>query len=271
MRRFPVMLASTLVGVTALSGCGDTLGVGGPQNFALLFSVSGAPADQAPARVLGPSDPAAIVGPPMVLSGSNGTLTIDEIRLIVAEVELEGDDDDCGPADDDDCNDFDVPPTFLDLPLDGQPVQAVVGMIPAGTYDELEFEIEDLDDDGDDDFQAEIALLRTQIRSEFPDWPDDASVMVAGTFSTTDAETPFRVYIDAEIEIERELRPPLVVTDDAEAIDLTVDIRADLWFVRSNGTVIDLSVYDWSATGELLELEVEIEDGFMEVEFDDES
>ncbi|NIU76729.1 MAG: hypothetical protein GWN71_25150, partial [Gammaproteobacteria bacterium] len=52
----------------------------------------------APAMASGPgttSGPMLVAGPPLVLEGTNGTLTIDEIRLIVAEVELDGADDAC--------------------------------------------------------------------------------------------------------------------------------------------------------------------------------
>ena len=263
----------TLCGLTTMAACDDATGVDGPQNFSLLFSVS-APATSTPAsRALDLSGTAAVVGPPMVLEGSNGTLTIDEIRLIVAEVELEGEDDNCPAGADDDCNEFEAPPRFLDLPLDGTPVEAMTGMIPAGVYDELEFEIEDIDDDeADDDFGPEFIALREAILAEFPEWPEDASAMVAGTFSSTaTGDVAFRVFIEAEIEVERDLSPPLVIDETTEAVDLTVDIQPERWFVGNDGTVLDLSQYDWDATGMLLELEVEIEDGFAEIEVDDDS
>ena len=38
------------------------------------------------------------------------------------------------------------------------------------------------------------------------------------------------------------------------------------WFVRADGSVLPLHLYDWDATGELLEFELEMEDGFTEVE-----
>ena len=275
-----------LVGV-ALTACDDALGVNGGGVVALNFRVATTPSSPQLTAVSGADDgPAAVAGPPMLIAGTNGTLTISEIRLIVAEVELEGEDDDfCdddgsggedssgsgGSFDDDDCADFEAPPRFLDLPLDGQPIEAFVGLIPPGVYDELEFEIEDLEDDDEDtEFAAEIAALRARILDEFPDWPRKATALVVGTFeSEADGIIDFRVYVEAEIEVERDLVPPLVVGDGDVAAELTVDIRPDIWFKRSDGSVLPLHLYDSDTTGSLLELEVELEDGFTEIEIDD--
>lgn len=269
------LLGAMALGLLA-AACGDTAGIGTPDTVALEFRVSsGQPAlassVDGPTRTTGPL--AAISGPPLVFEGTNGTLTIDEVRVIVAEFELEGDDDACERASgdslmDDDCADFEAPPRFFDLPLDGEPVSAFSGTVDAGTYKELEFEIEDLEDDETDgDFAAEIAQLRTEILAEFPDWPRKASALVVGTFEADQGPIAFRVYLDAEIEIEMDLIPNLVVDVDGDAgTRLTVDIRPDLWFTRVDGSVLPLHLYDWDATGELLEFELEMENGFTEVE-----
>jgi hypothetical protein len=277
----------TLVLAAAAAACGDTTGISGPGSVALNFRV-GAAAPTASVVTEGglAGAPARVAGPPMTLSGTNGELTIDEIRLIVAEVELDGEDDLCEDADGDggddsggssssgagDCAEFEAPPRFLDLPLDGEPVEAFVGLVPAGTYDELEFEIEDLEDDEDDtQFAAEIAALRETILDEFPDWPRKATALVAGSFTPTGGDAlAFRVYIEAEIEIERPLSPPLVVGEDGDVgSDLTVDIRPDIWFTQNDGTVLDLTAYDYDETGQVLEFELEMENGFTELEIDD--
>lgn len=258
----------------ALGACGDATGVDGPRRVSLNFRVGEMSAPSLLAGTPGPeaSGPTRVAGPPMRLVGTNGTLQIDEIRVIVAEVELKGDDDVCsdGTLGTDDCADFEAPPRFLDLPLDGQPVEAFTSLIPAGEYDELEFEIEDLEDDEQDtQFAAEIAALRTVILSEFPDWPRKATALVVGSFESPAGTTAFRVYMEAEIEIERDLVPPLIVSDDGSAgTDLIVDIRPDIWFGRSDGSVMELHLYDFDATGELLEFEVEMENGIVEVEVD---
>jgi hypothetical protein len=278
LRSLPLHGIALLTATALLSACGDSTGVGDPQRVALSFSVTTS-ASPALSTGSGPAAaPARVAGPAMSIEGSNGTLVIDEIRLIVAEVELDGDDDSCEDSDgdddvqgfeDDDCADFEAPPRFLDLPLDGQPVEAFSGLIPPGTYDELEFEIEDLEDDEEDtQFAAEIEALRQVIQDEFPDWPRKATALVVGSFDAVGGgSTDFRVYIEAEIEIERALQPPLVVdVDGASSSALTVDIRPDLWFARSDGSVLNLSLYDYDETGQLLEFELEMEEGFMEIE-----
>jgi len=159
----------------------------------------------------------------------------------------------------------------IDEDLDGQPIEAFSGLIPPGTYDELEFEIEDLEDDEEDtQFAAEIEALREAIQDEFPDWPRKATALVVGSFDAVGGgSTDFRVYIEAEIEIERALQPPLVVdVDGASSSALTVDIRPDLWFARSDGSVLNLSLYDYDETGQVLEFELEMEEGFLEIEIE---
>lgn len=276
----PLARASmALLAAAALAACGDSTGVDDPAAVALNFQVTTGTSTQAatgPALSSGTtstSGPMAVAGPPLVLEGTNGTLTLEEIRLIVAEVELEGDDDACAAdaLDDDDCAEFEAPPRLLDLPLDGSPVAAFVGMIPPNTYDELEFEIEDLEDDEDDtEFAAEITALREDILAEFPDWPREATARVVGTFENNDGEAmSFVVYLEAEIEIERDLVPPLIIGDGEANPDLTVDLRPDIWFGASDGSVLPLHIHDYETTGQVLEFELEMEEGITEVEIDD--
>lgn len=272
MRRRPHATVAILMALLPLGACDDATGIDGPGTVAFNLTVSGgdvAPALRASGGAVTTVDPIRVVGAPLTLEGTNGTLTIEEIRLIVAEVELEGDDDACEVVGgSDDCADFNAPPRFLDLPLDGAPIEAFISQVPAGTYKELEFEIEDLEDDEvEAGFQAEIAELRTQILDEFPDWPREATGLVVGSFESTQGEvTSFRVFVEAEIEIERELIPNVIVSDETPLTDLTVDLRVDIWFERSDGSLLPLHLYDFDATGEVLEFELEMEDGFTEIE-----
>lgn len=268
-----IRATACLLATSTLLACGDSVGVDDPGAVTVNFRVT--TSSDAPQAVSGPalaSGPAAVVGPPLVLEGINGTLTIDEIRLIVAEAELEGDDDACeAEGGGDDCAELESPPRFLDLPLDGSPVQAFSGVIVANTYHEFEVEVEDLEDDEDDaEFAAEIASLREEILAEFPDWPEKASALVVGSFESTDGETnaSFRVFVEAEIEVERELVPPLVVTGGELPPELFVDLRPDIWFGAPDGSVLELHAWDWDSTGRLLELEVEMEEGFTEIEIE---
>lgn len=201
----------------------------------------------------------------LVLTGSNGTLRIHDIRLIVDEVELEGDADSA---------EFETEaPVFLDLPLDTTAVApAATGEIPPGTYNEFEFEVEDADlDDGDDD--EGLQPLQNEIEEAgFSNWPDNASMVVAGTFAPEgDTTRSFTTYFEAEIEVELEMEDrPFEIGGDDPTRRLTVTLDPGRWFGRPDGTVQDLSQNDYETTGELIEfeLEYEFEDGVSEIEFD---
>lgn len=207
------------------------------------------------------------------VEGTNGTLELTDLRMVIAELEFEALDGTCpsfsSDDDDDDCEEIELPPRLVEVPLDGSPLAVTTAELPAGAYDEFELEVEDLEDDEDDPGYAEaIATLRSTIATSYPDWPEEASVRVEGSFTPTGGEArQFVVYIDAEVEVELDLSPPLQVGEGAtEGLDVV--LSPERWFVLEDGSVLDLSAFDFSTTGELIELEVEIEDGF-EVEIDD--
>ncbi len=183
------------------------------------------------------------------VEGTNGTLVLTELSFIVDEIELEGTRG---------TEDFERGPIFLESLLDGPVVAVSSREIPPGRYDELEFEIDDVDDDE----------LLAEIRSIHPDWPSDATIRVAGWFeSLTGDIREFRVYLEAEVDVEMDLNPPLVINEFDEEV-LVVSLAPGLWFSRGDGTVLDLSPWNYIAGSDLPELEVEIEDGFLKVEWD---
>ena len=260
-------LVGMVVVAVFLVGCSDTSGPGSETQLTLAFT-AGSSAAQASAAQSAPSRAPAAAG--LEIMGSNGVLTITDVRLILAEFELEAISGSCASGDESECHEFEAPPSFLQLPLEGDVVTVATTDVPPGSYDELEFEVEDLEDDeADDDFAAAEAL-RGLIRVEFPEWPDKASMLVVGTFLPDGGDPiPFRVFVDAEIEIEIDLMPILVISSDGEASrTITVDVQPDIWFRLPTGGVLDLSQFDWDTTGELLEFEFEFEDGFAEIEFD---
>lgn len=208
-------------------------------------------------------------GDDLVIAGSNGTLRVTDISFIVNEFELDMDEDACeDQGSDDACEEFEAPPVFLRLPLDGDNLVAVTAMIPVGTYRELEFEIEDIDFDDDDEDGGEIGTVAAAARAAFPNWPEKASMVIVGTFTPSGGDpVPFTVFFDAEIEIKKTLVPPLVIDQENETVTLELD--PSVWFRRFDGTVLDLSAFDFGTTGELLEFEAELENGFQEVKFGD--
>ncbi len=211
----------------------------------------------------------------LVLTGENGnTLEITDLRLIVSDIELEGDgDDDDGDDSDGDDNDAEFEmekPLFLDLALNGDVTQAVAQTVPPGTYNEFDFEVDDVDLDDSDDDESVIQTLHDEIKEEFDNWPEDASMVVVGTFTPDGGEArAFTTYFEAELEVERTLEPPFEVTDEGTSRNLTVPLTPGQWFTNSDGSVRDLSQDDYSNTGTVVEFEVEFEDGVAEIEFDD--
>jgi hypothetical protein len=253
MRTQPLHLVLVLPFLLAACGVG---GAPGTAQVTVAFGVDAASASGSLAT--------AQAGNTLELSGSNGVLELTTVAFIVSELELDCDDDGrTGP-----CADFEAPPAFVVLPLGSGTVDVTSRAIPAGIYDELEFEVEDLDVDDDDGpaKRAQIEALLAEIRDAYPGFPAEASMVVEGAFTPTDGDArPFRVFFDAEVEVEMDLEPRLIVdADGTGSRSLVVDVQPARWFERANGTVRDLSQFE----GELIELEVEIEDGFIDVEFD---
>ncbi len=208
------------------------------------------------------------------IAGTNGTLLITDIKLIVNELELrrqsvmDCDDDSSGPGD---CGSFESRYFVADVPLGSGAVTIGSDRIPEGTYTAVEFEVKDLEVDvGDADEAldaARIAAVLAQVRATYSDWPAGASMVIVGTFTPTGGVAqPFRTYFDAEVEVERLLSPPLLV--DATSTGLTIDLWPDLWFKNPDGSVRNLALSNFATTGTLVEFEVEFEDG-CEVEIDD--
>ncbi|WP_420129002.1 hypothetical protein [Longimicrobium sp.] len=241
----------------ALSACADNpaAGGGGDNTVRLRFGVAGGQALASAGRFQTSGTEQ------LTITGANGTLRIDDLRMVMAEFELDGDDDvnrcsdDAGAADD--CEDFNAGPMFIDFPLTGGPVPVSSGNVPAGTYEEVEFEVEDLDDDEENPAErARIEQLRAQILAQFPDWPRGASLLVVGTFTPTGgAPQSFRAFVEAEIEIETELSPRLVVgVGESRSVDVLLDPAI---LFRNGNNVLNLA--QSSARDEL---EIRIENGF---------
>ncbi len=246
------------------TACDSATGPEGTARVDIRFGTSGVAGG-----VSGAAPASGISARGLVVQGTNGILDIEEVRLIVAELELEGDDDACESAGQgDDCAEFEAPAFFLDLPLDGGRVTVATDDVPLGLYDELEFEVEDLEDDDAGDL-AVIQRIFNEVRSEFPDWPEEASMLVTGTFTPTGGQpVAFRVYFEAEIEVEMELSPPLRISEEGASRSVVVEVRPEAWFLRPDGTVLDLSRFDFDRTGAVVEFEVEMEHGFTRIELD---
>lgn len=207
------------------------------------------------------------------VEGTNGTLQIDDIRFIVDKFKLEpADTDEEEDSLDTNTEEIDSEPFFVDLPLSNDTLSLGGDRVQPGIYEELEFEVDDLDfDDEEEGEDQEHQALADSIRAEFPDWPDEASMVIVGTFTPTDGDPrSFKVFAKAEIEIEREFNPPLEVTESNMQQVLTVRINPTQWLLREDGSVINLSNFDWDEHQELLEFSAKFKDGVEEIEVEEE-
>lgn len=197
----------------------------------------------------------------LTITGNNGTLEITSIEAIVEGVEFE-----CETSTTLACVEYETAPSFVTLPLDTSTIQVATGDVPVGTYTELDFEIDDLDPDFDDTLTERAAkqAVLDEIRTVYPNFPSDASMILTGTFTPTGAiaGTPFETYLEGEIEIEMPLVPALEVVEDADPLALPVIVDPTIWLKRGDD-VLELS------DGYYREFEVEIENGFTTVEYDE--
>lgn len=257
MKRF---LALALL-AAALPACSDSTGPGG-NRVAVRFAT----ATSSRAAALPVSASVAATGT-LTVTGGNGTLAIDDIRLIVSELELERAEGSCATATATatdaahECEEVKAPPSLLALPLDGTPVTVGTSDIPAGTYTSLKFKVEDEQPEGDESAASRQALdaILTQLRGTYPNFPQDASMVVHGTFTPAGgtAQT-FTVYFRAEVEVEKPLDPPVTVPGTTT---LTVTVDPSLWF-KSGTNVLNLA----QLNGQTVEFEAEAGRGFAHVE-----
>ena len=259
MKLRTLVTAALAAAPLALAACSDSTGTDAPGQVQLRFGVA------AGASALKAADvPQAAVGGPLAVAGSNGSLSITGIRVVVSKFKLRGVHDqpcvggtgstDDSPDDDAGECEFQAGPLFLDLPLDGSQLTAATGTVPPGTYDRVRFRVKnlDLDDDDDDDAnddddaaeRARVTALFAQIRSQFPDWPAKASMLVTGTFTPTGGSArPFTAYLRAEVRLELPISPPLAVTEGSSTGEVAVLLDPAALF-RSGAQVVDLSQFN---------------------------
>lgn len=219
------------------------------------------------------------------IGGSNGSLSLSDIHFIVDKFELERQEGACDAAssagvsgaanraddeeDGDECEEFEAGPFFIGLEL-GTGIPVVTQDVPAGTYTRLKFEVEDTEfgEDEDDHHGMNVAELMQDIAAAgFIDWPQKASMVVSGTFTPVGgAPRPFTAYFEAELNIRQGFDPPLTVTDQPATV--TIEVDPTMWFLGSDGQVMDLSAFDFEATGRIVEFEARLRDGFRGIEHD---
>ncbi len=195
--------------------------------------------------------------PPISLTGTNGTLTISDVRFLLDEFELD-------VADDDVAEDVHVGPLFVNVPLDAGFAELLEADVPLGSYASIGIEIEALDFDSSSDDHAADSVLAALVRSEFPDWPDAASIVIVGAFAPADGGDirPFTIYIAADVEVELDFEPALEIAEShvEKLVTLVMDPLA--WIPVLPDVVPDLSPYDYSTSGDVYPFVLDIDNGF---------
>lgn len=251
-------LLSLSLAALATAACSDAAAPSGDRSVAVRFNV--VPGSAAPTTASAASFDHVPASGAVTLTGSNGTLLIQDIRLIVSKLELNRAGAVCsGENDADDCEEFEGGPFLVNL-LDGGATQVVNALIPPGSYTKFEFEVEDVEADEDDNSgeRAAMQAILAQLRVPYPAFPSDASMVVHGTFTPTGgAAQPFTVYFDAELEVEQEFATPFRVPEDGQ---INVNLDPAAWF-RAGGQVTNLAALN----GQLIEFHSQFEHG-VEVE-----
>lgn len=195
----------------------------------------------------------------LVISGFNGTLTLTDVRIVVDDFELKRDNGiaECSATGSATlCADLAIGPAIVDLPLGAGVVTLGTQTVAGAEYEEIEFDVVNLEG------SASGLLGQARAIAGYGDWPANASIAASGTF--LDAQSgqtrPFTVYFDLDSEVELEF-----VTDRLDlsnggsgTVTIHVDPRAWLTF---QGAVIDLSAFDYAATGQVSSLEFSFQAG----------
>ena len=167
---------------------------------------------------------------------------------------------------------MEVGPLFVDLPLQADTLNLGTDFFDPDIFEELEFKVGDvdLDEDEDEEDKQEHQELVELIRTDFPDWPDEASLVLIGNFISTENDTSsFKVFAEAEVEIEIEFETPMEIDESAFNQIIRLEIDPERWLLFDDGTVPNLSEFDFESTGRILEFEAKFKNGFMSVEVDD--
>ena len=224
---FAVTLRNSLVGQVVpllsigLIGCSAQDGNGVGLSIAIPLSASAKALTSTGGVTATPG-----AGGVLLLSDGTHNLTLQSVGIVLREIEFKRAEDtrECAAAgeESDACESFEMGPMLLSVPLDGSVKHEISTAIPAGTYDEVEFDIHKVEGEKDAAFITE--------HPEF----DKLSIRVTGTFDA--AAFTFSSEMDEEQELK--LIPPLSVTDGvATSVTLSIDVLN--WFTNKSGALVN--------------------------------
>lgn len=202
---------ASLAALAALAACSGNSS--GPTNSGRQVAFQLATAE----KVTAPGQ-AALMGPETVGAG-NDTIVFTSVQLVLREIKLNRvGGTACDTTQSDSCEELEVGPVLLDLPLGAGADRQFTVQIDTGSYDRIEFEVHKPESSDDAGFIA--------LHPAF----DGVSIMATGTWNGT----PFTYTSDLDVEQEYTISPPLLVTETTGA---NVTLRVDLagWFLNQAG------------------------------------
>jgi hypothetical protein len=231
--------ALSLAALALLSACGGadspvSSDAAGSTSLSVSFAATGAASVNA-------------AGNAVIVGTANDTMVISKVQLVLEHVKLRKSGvsacpDSMAPStsrsrssDDRGCSRLDLGPSLLDLPLSGTSTSPLAVTVPAGTYREIEFELEDVSTSSRSS-QAEKDFLTAH--PEFR----DVSVRVTGTYKGT----AFTFLSHAKAEVEFEFEPALVVQTGVND-NVRIDLDLAAWFKTAAGAVIAPTVTNQTA------------------------
>lgn len=214
-------LLTTLAALLILAACGDGTGPTTGAQLSLTFATG--------ASAGGAAAPSRFTGPMAVsFTDETNTLDITGVQVVLREIELErvevAECDDVEPEPEG-CEEFEIGPLLVNLPVDGSTSTDIAIAIPPGTYDEVEFEIHKVSNDDPED--ADFLLANPTM--------DGKSIVVVGTYNGVN----FTYETDLNEDQEFDLVPNLVIGEDAPPTNVTIRFDLSTWFVDGGGNLFD--------------------------------
>lgn len=218
----PIRAAALLAAATLATACGSA-GTGTENAGGVALNVATTPVA---ASQVGTSSSTS--NSETYITGSD-TLVITSAEFVLREIELESavalPNCTAGDDDDDDCEEIELAARLFSLPLGtAGAARTITVPVPAGLYDEVEFEVHKPSSGSSDD----AAFLAAN-----PDFAG-VSVRVRGTWNGQ----PFTFTSDVEADYEIEFSPPLQVAADGQT-DFTINVDVGTWFRNENGTLLN--------------------------------
>lgn len=218
--------------IATAAACGDTTGT------QLAGNVAVSVATQSP-RVSSPAAVSRAMALDDTITSGADTIIVTRAQIVLREIELKrvevpNCESNQGPGN---CEEVELGPVLVDLPLQSGAERQFEVTIPIGTYSEIELDVHK-PDDGDPQDRMFI-----QQHPEFM----DISIRVEGTFNGV----AFVFRSDLDVQQELTLVPPLTV-DATTVTNVTVFVDLDAWFRSGDGTVVDPATANKSGVNENL-------------------